>query len=196
MKISEIELVGNQNFPVAKVKQYLEYTTPKGTMGKFTINYAEIPTAGILQIIIILTDDSDNIAAYVGFVSRLNGRVWQARNSASDVSYSGQALVAKLYKHVKEVWNQSLQSDDMQSVSAKKLWTKTLPSLGLNPKIFDTETEKILDPTLYNINVYANNEPTRYVWILEKNDHYPQQNLILEEPSLMPVTGLWFKEFA
>lgn len=194
MKINEIELVSDQNFPVERVKRYLEYTSPKGILDEFTINYAELPTAGILQIVIILTDVDSNIAAYAGFVSRLNGRVWQARNAASYLPYNKKALVAKLYKHIKEVWKQSIQSDDMQSLDAKKLWTKTLPDLGLNPKIFDTTTEKIIDPNLHKVNVYSTQEPRRYIWILEKDDHYPEQNTILEELSLMPVTGLWYKQ--
>ena len=194
--ISEVDLVGNNIFPLETAKRYLAQATPNGTLGEFNIMYAEFSAGDIIQIAIILTDTEENIAAYAGFVSRLNGRVWQARAAASYPPYAGQALVGKLYKHIKDVLKKSIQSDDTQTLAGKKLWTKTLPGLGLSPMILDTQTHHIYDPkgNGKDINVYPpQDDPnvSRYIWILEKFDRYPQQNT-LTEGLLIPYTNLWY----
>ncbi|NBW57650.1 hypothetical protein EBR43_07690 [bacterium] len=196
--ISEVDLVGNNTFPLETAKRYLDQATPNGMLEEFNIMYAEFSAGNIIQIAIILTDIDNQIAAYAGFVSRLNGRVWQARAAASYPPYSGQALVGKMYKHIKEVLKKSIQSDDVQTLDGKKLWTKILPGLGLNPMILDTKTHQIYDPkdSGKNIDVYPpQDDPDvgRYIWILEKFDRYPQQN-ILTEGLLMPYTNLWYVE--
>jgi hypothetical protein len=192
MKIDEIELVNiGQSFPVSKVKEYLAKSSPNGMLENFVVNYVESGNhRGI-----ILTDSENNIAAYVSFVVRLNGRVWQAKNAVSYPPYQGQALVGKLYKMVKQDLKQSIQSDTEQTVDGMKLWTKTLPSLGLLPKVYDTETGHILEPgQAHNLMYPQQGSPVehRYTWILERNDHYPEQNLLSEASLLMPYHGLWY----
>lgn len=49
----------------------------------------------------------------------------------------------------------------------------------------DKETNKILEPK--NINVYDQNNTNKYCWIIERNDHYPDQNLV---ESKLPLVGL------
>ena len=193
--IDEIELIGAQDFAKSTVERYLGLASPRGTMDQFVVNYAEFPAGDVIQIAIILTDDHDQIAAYAGFVSRLNGRVWQARHAQTYAPYQGQALIGKLYQHIKQQWHKSIQSDDVQTTAGRKLWTKTLPSLGLRPMIFDTETEQILDPNTSSVDIYSASDSVdvaRYIWILEKFDRYPEQNLLVEGSLLMPVRGLWF----
>jgi hypothetical protein len=192
MKIDEIELVNiGQSFPVSKVKEYLAKSSPNGMLENFVVNYVESGNhRGI-----ILTDSENNIAAYVSFVVRLNGRVWQAKNAVSYSPYQGQALVGKLYKMVKQDLKQSIQSDTEQTVDGMKLWTKTLPSLGLSPKVYDTETGHIIEPgQAHNLMYPQQGSPVehRYTWILERNDHYPEQNLLSEGSLLMPYHGLWY----
>ena len=192
MKVNEIELVNiGQSFPVDQVKKYLAQSNPNGTLGKFTVNYVESGNhRGI-----ILTDADNNIAAYVSFVVRLNGRVWQAKNAVSYDPYKGQALVGKIYKMVKEQFKKSIQSDTEQTVDGMKLWTKTLPSLGLSPKVYDVETGHILEPEqAHNLMYPQQGSPGehRYTWILERNDRYPEQNLLSEASLLMPYKGLWY----
>jgi hypothetical protein len=192
MKINEIELINNQHFSKEALETWLKKSSPKGKLENFTVNYIE---AGD-QRGIILTDIDGNIAAYAGFVSRLNGSVWQAKNAMTYLPYQSQALVGKIYKMIKQDYKISLQSDMQQTSDGAKLWTKTLPSLGLKPMIFDTQTERILDPKTSGINMYPVAGPLenkwRYIWVLEASDHYPAQNLLPEGSLLMPYKGLWY----
>lgn len=190
MKINEIEIINDQTFPKEGVEHWLTRATPRGKLESFTVNYVEFQD----QRGIILTDDNNEIAAYAGFVVRLNGKVWQAQNAMSYPPYTGQALVGKIYKMIKQEYRISLQSDNQQTVAGSKLWTKTLPSLGLKPMIFDTETERIIDPAASDINMYPanNNDAWRYTWILEATDRYPTQNLLAEGSLIMPYKGLWY----
>ena len=190
MKISEIELISPQNFSKSDLEPWLAQSRPRGELNGFIVNYVETGD----ERGIILTDDDGNIAAYAGFVSRMNGKIWQAKNAISFAPHNKQALVGKIYKMIKQSFHQSIQSDTSQSVDAKKLWMKTLPNLGLKPMIFDTVTERIIDPKNSNLNVYSNDkDKNRYYWILEAYDHYPSQNLLSEGSLLMPYKGIWYK---
>lgn len=193
MKVDEIELVNiGQSFPVSKVREFLVRSSPSGRLGDFVVNYVESGNhRGI-----ILTDQPGDIAAYAGFVTRLNGRVWQARNAVVYDPYRGQSLMGKLYQMVKQQLNKSIQSDTEQTVDGMKLWTRTLPSMGLQPMIYDTETGHILTPAQGRDLIYpqsGNRNQNRYTWILERNDHYPEQNLLREESLLMPLKNLWYE---
>jgi hypothetical protein len=199
MRIDEILRISTQDFPLNKVKQLLKLTRDGyGTIDGLTINYVEDGD----QRIIILTDDTNDVAAFAGFISRMNGRVWQAKNLQTYGKFVGRKLGANIYKHVKQVLKKSIQSDIEQSRAAENLWTITLPSVGLNPKIFDCQTEYIIDQT--NATAYKNaiekiytsddtdSEKFRYIWILEHSDHYPSQNILKENQLLLPYTGFWY----
>ena len=192
MKITEIELINDQTFPKEQLGKLLAQSSPRGMLGEFTVNYLENNN----QRMFILTDSENRIAAFATFRERLNGRVWQSRNAASFAPYQGQSLVGKLYKMIKIDFKKSIQSDNTQTTSGAKLWTQILPSLGLAPMIFDTTTEKIIDPASSTIDMYPKDyddpEIHRYTWILEKFDNYPEQNLLVEGSLLMPYTGLWY----
>jgi hypothetical protein len=199
VRVDEISRISTQDFSLNKVKELLNLTRDGyGTIGGLTINYVEDGD----QRIIILTDDANDVAAFAGFISRMNGRVWQAKNLQTYGKFVGRKLGANIYQHVKRAFKKSIQSDIEQSPSAEILWTKTLPSVGLSPKIFDSETEYIIDQT--NANAYKNavekmytsddTEPEkfRYTWILEHSDHYPSQNILKENQLLLPYTGFWY----
>ena len=192
MKITEIELINDQTFPKEQLGKFLAKSSPRGMLGEFTVNYLENNN----QRMFILTDSENRIASFATFRERLNGRVWQSRNAASFAPYQGQSLVGKLYKMIKTDFKKSIQSDNTQTTSGVKLWTQILPSLGLVPMIFDTTTEKIIDPASSTIDMYPKDyddpEIHRYTWILEKFDNYPEQNLLVEGSLLMPYTGLWY----
>lgn len=199
MRIDEILRISTQDFPLNKVKLLLKLTKDGyGNIDDLTINYVEEGD----QRIIILTDSDRTIAAYAGFISRMNGRVWQAKNLQTYNQYSGQMLGSKIYKYVKEVMKKSIQSDIEQSPSAEKLWTISLPSIGLHPKIFDCETEYIIDKSnliAYNnalTKIYTSDdtdpEKFKYTWVLEHSDHYPSQNILQENQLLLPYRGFWY----
>jgi hypothetical protein len=199
MRVDEILRISTQDFPINKVKQLMKFTKDGyGTIDDLIVNYAESGD----DRIIILTDNKNNIAAFAGFISRLNGRVWQAKNLQTYGEYIGKKLGASIYKHVKQVLKKSIQSDIEQSPSAEILWTMSLPSVGLSPKIFDSETEYIIDQTnmaAYNNaveKIYTSDdtdpEKFRYTWILEHSDHYPSQNILKENQLLLPYTGFWY----
>lgn len=195
-----IELLGscvnrnslNQGFSINTTKQALSVSTPYGSLEEFNVNYVESGNDRIF----ILTDLDNNIAAFAGFRIWNNGKVWQARNAETFVPYKGKALVGKIYRLVKNQMHKSIQSDATQTHSARKLWSITLPKLGLVPMIFDTKTEKIFAPNEHpEIDIYQQHNDNRdyhYTWIIERSDHYPDQNLLKEDNSLLfPVQGLW-----
>jgi len=199
MKITEIELVGDQNWDVEQVKKILAVSTPYGgVIDNLNVNYAEFDN----QRSIILTNDQQDIAAFASFEIWNNGKVWQAKNCQSYPPYQSQNLIVKIYVFVKNVLHKSIQSDSEQSYGGKKLWCKSLPEFGMNPMIFDTKTERIIDPAsvpdidslMYPNSPDANNiMPWRYTWIIEHRDHYPSQNLVIENSLLLPIQGLWKK---
>jgi hypothetical protein len=200
MRMDEILRISTQDFPIRKVKHLLSFTKDGyGFIDNLVVNYAESSD----HRIIILTDKNKEIAAYAGFISRMNGKVWQAKNLSTYGEYKGNKLSAKIYKYVKEIMKKSIQSDIEQSPGAVILWTKTLPEIGLNPKIFDTETEYVIDNSnevVYNRamqKLYSNDDTDpdkyRYTWILEKNDYYAEHSILKEEHLLLPQTGIWYK---
>lgn len=192
MRINEIELVGDQDYPLSRVEYYWAISAPVGVLENFNVGYIE---DGDIRAI-LLADQNSQVAAIAVFSPWNNGKVWQARNVQTYSPYKGNMLGGKLYKYVKEKMHKSIQSDTEQSYSGKKLWVDTLPKLGLFPMIFDTKTERIIDPKTSDINVYAeysrlDPEKFRYTWILEQQDHYPMQNLLTEDSIVMPIQGLW-----
>jgi hypothetical protein len=195
MKISEIELVVVHPFSKESAEHYLSQSSPKGVLDEFTIYYLESGD----QRMITLVDDHRQIAAFAGFITRLNGRVWQARSADSYSPHKGKRLIGRIYKLIKDTYKQSVQSDTIQSYNGMKIWTKTLPSLGMHPMIFDTKTEHIIDPKKYpNTIVYPvapsedDPEMNRYCWILEKNDQYRDANMLDENSIMVPMRGLWY----
>lgn len=199
MRVDEILRISSQNFPVENVEQILAKTKDGyGQIDNLNVNYLEQGD----ERIIILTDREKNIAAYAGFISRMNGRVWQAKNLQTFNDYKGKQLGAKIFKHVKEKMKKSIQSDIEQSSAAEILWTKTLPANGLNPKIFDTETEYVIDQSNQSAyqtalsKIYTSDETDpekfKYTWVLEQSDHYPTQNILKENQLLMPYRGFWY----
>lgn len=140
---------------------------------------------------ILLGDSQQNPAAYVGFISQKNDTIWQIQNSVTYDPFKGQALAAKIYKHVKEKYKKSIQSDIEQSADARRLWTKTLPAMGIHPMIYDTNTGHVIDPKNNNIDVYSHKDPYRYSWIIEKFDYYSSRDMLQEGSILMPFKGKW-----
>ena len=79
-----------------------------------------------------------------------------------------------------------------------------MPAIGLTPRIFDTETDMILDQAvtppelfkdalakMYN-NSDANPAKYRYTWILEKFDNYQEHCVLKEAQLLMPYKNIWY----
>jgi hypothetical protein len=191
--VDEMELVGDQMFPyeqAVKVKNLAKF------VGSFDQDLTMMYYEGGDERFLLLVDDDQNIASISGFFSRLNGKVWQAKQSATYDPYTGRRLVGKMYKYAKEQLKKSIQSDITQTYAGKKLWTKIIPSLGLTPMILDTETEHILDPNKIDRGLIYPDDSSpvlhRYCWVLERFDHYPTQNLLKENSLFVPITGLWY----
>lgn len=188
--VNEIELINDVDFPQALAQQRLELASPvKSFSDSLTVFfYAE---ANIRML--FLADQHKNIAAIAFFMSVKNDQVWQAKNAASYAPFKGQRLVAELYKIAKNDFKKSIQSDFEQTTAGMRLWTQTLPSIGLPPRIYDHSTDRVIDPSTQKVNVYpASDDPDvhRYSWIIERNDYYPAQNLV-ENTLLLPTTGKW-----
>ena len=198
MRISEILRIPTQHFPEHKVKHILQYAIDdKGEIDGLRVHYLEHND----ERIVILTDSNGTIAAFAGFISRLNDKVWQAHNLQTYNQYTGNKLGAKIYKFAKESLKKSIQSDIEQSSGSENLWINTLPSLGLHPKIFDTESQYIIDQSypekykevlakMYSIDE-SDPDKYRYTWILEKNDYYREHNILTEHRLLLPTNWCW-----
>jgi len=202
MKIDEILIVPDQHFDkneIAKrlrVSHKLDKKFPYDPVG-FDINYHNNGK----EIIIILTDEN-NIVAYAGF-KILSQSLWQGQNIQVYEPYLGRNLGAKLIKFVKNDIKVNIQSDIRQSESGKKLWTEKLKTVGIEPKIFDTESQYIIDKNINPIEydnalskIYTKDplDPDRfkYTWIIEHSDQYPSQNILKESSLLLPISGLWY----
>lgn len=197
MKIDEILRISSQDFPEENVKRILQLS--HSPIGKIDGLDVHLVVSGDERILILA--DGAEVASFAGFISRINDRVWQAKNLQTFYKYRGKKFGVKLYKFVKDVLKKSIQSDVEQTSSAEILWTKTLPKFGLHPKIFDTMTNYIIDksmPKEYSLAIekmYHSDDDSedkyRYSWILEKNDYYNENSVLTEHKLLMPYTGKW-----
>jgi len=188
--VTEIEQIPPQDFPKKNVEEILSLCSPAGRIDEYMLNLGQSGP----ERFIILTEGKD-IAAYAGFTELRNNR-WQAKNAQTFEGHKGQHLIGKTYKFLKEN-GISLVSDIFQTPGARAIWSKSLPSLGLNPKIFDLDSEEIYDRNQVNLNDVYSDDPEimhKYCWIIESSDKYPTQNLVYENKSLMPVKGLWYTD--
>jgi len=213
MKIDEILRVPPQSFPKEEVEKYLKHSVANDG-GPFQFPYESELSYYFVGYdtgnkVIILTDTDKNIAAFSGFTSRMNDTVWQAKNVAVYPPFNGKNLAAKMYLFVKKDIGKNIQSDVEQSADGERIWTKSLPKIGLQPKIFDTEREQIIDPVIApteyayargNIYIDDSTNPVarRFTWILEnRTENYPKgytDTCVLREGigHLMPYKGIFY----
>ena len=185
-QVTEIEITPEQQFGQDHILQRLHLATQqKNLIDGFEIYlYDENHT----RLIAAWDDKNKQLAAAVVFqhMPKLRSRLYVAKNTEVFPQYQGQRLSGKLYKYCCEVLDMTIQSDMWQSASAKSLWTKTLPALGLHPQILDTTTNRTFSPD--KIDPYKNNNH-RYCWILEAHDNYP--NHISEQSLIQPYRGIY-----
>jgi len=187
--IQEIELIGDVEFPKSAAELRLQLAVPHSKLGDFIVYFHSDDDIRLL----FLVDSKKQLAAIAFFISKMNDRVWQAKNTATYEPHRGKKLAAQLYKIVKTDFHKSIQSDLEQTSAGAKLWTSDLPDIGLAPKIYDHTTDRIIDPKTQKVNAYPGYESPeikRYSWIIERNDYYPEQNLIKNQ-LLLPITGRW-----
>lgn len=142
-KIDEIEYAPSNNFPVEHAQKILDNSTPIGKISNFIVNLYEEAE----EKFIILTY-KNKIAAFAGFAVFQTDDNWQAKNVQTYAPYKNQQLAGKIYKFVNKELGKTVLSDFRQTMSGQKLWSETLPSLGLNPKIYDIENSIVIDPKL------------------------------------------------
>lgn len=196
MKLSEIMIVPEQNFPSEKIKEYFSLASDAG---KFP--YAQFETRYLNSNgeLLIFLHQNEEIAAFTGF-KQLSQTTVQGKNAQVFSDCKGQGLVAKIYKFVNHDLKKTILSDIMQSSSGANLWKKTLPSIGITPKIFDTEDEYIIDPNAYPemfneilSKVYqdeSSDEKFKYCWIIENDRRLIENNLLYENKLLFPIKGI------
>ena len=188
--LTEIERVGAQNFPLNKVEEILQQCSHKDgdTIDGFDAWFGRNGD----ERYVVLTDSSGKIASYAGFKA-LEPNRWQAKNTATYSPFRGNRLASKIYR---ELTNHqiSILSDIRQSPNGERLWTSSLPKLGLNPMVFDFDTNNIYRPDQIGDKIYSTDPKIkhRYCWILEWNGKYADQNLVYENKMLMPLQGLWY----
>ena len=185
-QVTEIEITPEQQFGQDHILQKLHLATQQ----KNLIDGVEIYLYDENHTRLIAAWDSKNkqLAAAVIFqhMPKLRSRLYVAKNTEVFPQYQGQRLSGKLYKYCCEVLDMTIQSDMWQSASAKSLWTKTLPALGLHPQILDTTTNRTFPPE--KIDPYKNNNH-RYCWVLEAHDNYP--NNLSEQSLIQPYRGIY-----
>lgn len=185
-QVTEIEITPEQQFGQDHILQRLQLATQQKNLidGLEIYLYDENHT----RLIAAWDDKNKQLAAAVVFqhMPKLRSRLYVAKHTEVFPQYQGQRLSGKLYKYCCEVLDMTIQSDMWQSASAKSLWTKTLPALGLHPQILDTTTNRTFSPD--KIDPYKNNNH-RYCWILEAHDNYP--NHISEQSLIQPYRGIY-----
>jgi len=192
MRLDEIIKLPDQDIPYGEVLDKLEVSNPRGTLEQFTVNYAEDRR----KCWVILTD-SGEMAAFAGFIISDDGWSLQNDSMLTMPKYRGMNLMAKLFKFIKEEWSMSIYSDYRMTQSGYTVWTAGLPKLGLSPMIIDTETEQIIDPKseyakslpLFASSMAPNSD--RYIFMMERYDRYPRQNIINEGHSSIPLKGIF-----
>ena len=176
--LREIEIMPEQSFGQDHILQALEQATKQPT----TISGYEIYLLDQddNRLVAAWDDKNKKLAAAVIFhhQPQIRERLWIAKNTQTFPDYQGKALCGKLYLYCKKTLGMTIQSDIIQSKSAKKLWTSTLPKLGLHPKVLDLETSRVYDSD--KVDPYQDNNH-KYCWIIESTDKYPNQ---LRENSL------------
>jgi hypothetical protein len=192
-ELDEIKMIdlSPDTFPINHVKSLLPNASP--TAHRIDgLRLHEVQSGKVHGL--ILADVDGTPAAFAGFIERNGGKVWQAANAKVYGSHAGKALVAKIYELVKETYGKSIQSDLEQTIDARRLWTKTIPAIGLKPMIYDTDTGYIIDPKNSSIDVYDQTQPYRYCWIIERDDRYSDRDLLREGQLqiLMPYRGSWY----
>jgi hypothetical protein len=194
--LNEIELVpvDSDIVPISQLQKLLAYAKPEGVIDNFIVYLVSDDNYRC----IILADDDQNIAGYVTFISRNNDTIWQSIIIKIYNQYKGQKLAGKIYKLINEKYKKHIQSSNEQSKDGRKLWTKTLPDIGINPMIYDTETGHIIDPSTTNIDMYplegTLKEKQRYTWIIENNNFYSKTDLLTENilSRVMVRKGKWY----
>jgi hypothetical protein len=185
-QVTEIAITPEQQFGQDHILQVLHLATQqKNLIHGFEIYiYDENDT----RLIAAWDNKNKQLAAAAVFqhMPKLRSRLYVAKNIEVFPQYQGQRLAGKLYKYCCEVLDMTIQSDLWQSASAKSLWTKTLPALGLHPQILDTTTNRTFPPD--KIDPYKNNNH-RYCWVLEAHDNYP--NNLSEHSLIQPYRGIY-----
>lgn len=185
-QVTEIEITPEQQFGQNHILQRLHLATQqKHLIDGFQIYlYDENNT----RLVAAWDDINKQLVAAAVFqhMPKLRSRLYVAKNIEVFPQYQGKQLAGKLYKYCIEFLNMTIQSDMWQSASAKSLWTKTLPALGLHPQILDTTTMRTFAPD--KIDPYKNNNH-RYCWILEAHDNYP--NNLSEHSLIQPYKGIY-----
>jgi len=170
--LGEIEMMPVQQFSPNEIIKWL----PHATLQDQHINGCEIYLLDKdgSRLIAAWDDESKKLAAFALFVNQpqIRARLWTAKNAETFTGYSGKLLTAGLYKYCKQTLGMTIQSDMQQSPGSKQLWTKSLPTSGLYPKVLDTETNLVMNTR--DIDPYIDNN-LRYCWIIESNDQYSNQ---------------------
>ena len=179
MKINEIIILPSQSFEKHTIEGLIPLSTKIDTIEKYELRLIEHNTDRILLVV----DETLDLKAYAGFMSARNDTVWVAKNVQSWAN--GQRLAAKLYVYVLRALKKNLQSDFDQTTEGRKLWTVSLPAIGIIPKVLDTETGKVYDRNEKN----PYDGAARFVWCISENVAN-----ITESPSslLQVILGKWY----
>lgn len=186
--LTEIERVGGQNFPIENVERILQHCEHEDGDSIDGLDLWMGRNGN--ERYIVLVGPNNKIASFAGFVT-INNHRWQVKNAQSYGGFTGRRLIAKIYKELFD-GGISILSDFQQSSGAEHIWC-SLPSMGLKPLVWDSESEEIYNIEQIGMDKIYSNDPGvmyRYCWIL---DHYvPKQNLVYEGKMLMPLKGLWY----
>jgi pyrimidine deaminase RibD-like protein/GNAT superfamily N-acetyltransferase len=189
--VDEIEIIPQQEFGQDHILQVLHRATQQSDtiLGLEIYVYDENHT----RLVAAWDDKNKQLASAAIFEHQpqLRQRLYVGKNVETYPGYRNQKLAGRLYKYCKETLGMTIQCDMSQTIGSKTLWTKTLPSLGLHPKVLDSQTSKTFDAGV--IDPYQNNN-LRYCWILESNDKYP--NHLCENSLVQPYRNIYVAQEA
>lgn len=84
------------------------------------------------------TDDTVHDVGIIKIDDRAH--YWQVDQSDIDSRYANQNLAAKIYVELAKTYHKIIASDVIQTPAARAVWQKSLPNIGVKPKLFSPET--------------------------------------------------------
>lgn len=145
-QITEILKIGTTGFQLKDAEERVDRTQPIGHVESYQLRFGKENMSGSeFGVFMLVVEDTLEVAAICFMEILNNGQLWQERAIQVFDSHRKQALIAKLYKHLIDNHHITLMSDMQHSGDSRNLWTKTLPRMGLYPKVYDAKSNKIVD---------------------------------------------------
>lgn len=194
--IKELVESGSEYISIDAAMYFLRKSRPRGFLVNYDVAsyFCEIggPDETVYRVV-IAAQHKKGIAACAIFTGRLNGKIWQLSHATTYPGFTDTGIMYKIIDSFRRCGT-SFQSRDITTDASNKFWSETLPKYGLNPMIFDTETEYVMNPKTHMVTMYPQeivNGMSRYAWVLHHKDSYSDHCMIDSGLLGRPYTGFW-----